>query len=94
MVRTGKRWMTYFLLFPLQGSQVDLQVGTWKRCCTDDGVGVTPHGKTRCPSNPNNMIKKRTRPQTRVRDPSPDPSDSAPTDSHPEDKDDSHLPYA
>jgi hypothetical protein len=28
---------------------------------------------------PNEMIKKRTRPQTCVRDPSADPSDSAPT---------------
>jgi hypothetical protein len=86
--------MTYFLRPPLQGPLDDLQAGTLKRCCTmDDGDGVTLHGKSRCPSNPNNMIKKRTRPQTRVRDPSPDPSDSAPTDSHPEDKDDSHLPY-
>ena len=39
------------------------------------------------------MIKKRSRPQTRVRDPSLDISDSAPTEPHPEDNDDSHLPY-
>jgi len=37
------------------------------------------------------MIKKRTRPQTRVRDPSPDPSDSAPTDSQ---KDEGDLPVS
>jgi len=46
------------------------------------------------------MIKKRTRPQTRVRNPSPDPSDSAPTDSQQEkseqnqDQDEGDLPYA
>jgi len=33
------------------------------------------------------MIKKRTRPQTRVRSPSPDPSDSAPTDAQQEQSD-------
>jgi hypothetical protein len=92
--------MTYLLCSPLRGPPVDLQVETLKRCCMDDSVTVgevgeiwTPDGKSRCPSNRNLMIKKRSRPQTRVRNPSPDPSDSPPTDSHPEDKDDDHLPY-
>lgn len=44
------------------------------------------------------MIKKRTRPQTRVRDPSLDPSDSAPPDSQQEkseqNQDEGDLPYA
>jgi hypothetical protein len=44
------------------------------------------------------MIKKRTRPQTRVRDPSPDSLDPTPTDSQQEkseqDQDEGDIPYA
>ncbi|KAH9983549.1 hepatocellular carcinoma-associated antigen 59-domain-containing protein [Russula compacta] len=39
------------------------------------------------------MIKKRTRPQTRIRDPSLDPSDSVPTDSQ-QDQDEGDLPVS
>ena len=39
------------------------------------------------------MIKKRTRPQTRVRDPSLDPSDSEPTDPQQDQDEGGGLPY-
>jgi hypothetical protein len=42
----------------------------------------------------NPVPHKRTNPcSTHVRDPSPDPEYAAPTDSHPGDEDDDHLPY-
>jgi hypothetical protein len=45
---------------------------------------------------PNEMIKKRTRPQTRLRDPSADPSDSATTqleENQAQDNENGDIPY-